>query len=166
MKVYFIKLDKKKSIDKSSTFSSIFTKHWYYTSIFLKFVALPFPIFRILLLVYIYIYICVSIHSQLFIRATHTSDFHASSFPRNWREIVEHQAFPRNQNVPQFEVDASTCVTQPGLERSVLFSFPFSFLFFYSPFLFVLQREESWLGACINLYCVSSVRNWNLGREE
>lgn len=90
----------------------------------LKFVALPFPIFRILLLVYIYIY------SQLFIRATHTSDFHASSFPRNWREIVEHQAFPRNQNVPQFQVDASTCVTQPGLERSVLFSFPFSFFFF------------------------------------
>lgn len=91
----------------------------------LKFVALPFPIFRILLLVYIYIY------SQLFIRATHTSDFHASSFPRNWREIVEHQAFPRNQNVPQFQVDASTCVTQPGLERSVLFSFPFSFFLFF-----------------------------------
>lgn len=107
----------------------------------LKFVALPFPIFRILLLVYIYIY------SQLFIRATHTSDFHASSFPRNWREIVEHQTFPRNQNVPQFQVDASTCVTQPGLERSVLFSFPFSFFLFFLftfPFRSTTRRIVTW----------------------
>ena len=87
-------------------------------------------------LVYVYVYACVSIYSQLFIRATHISDFHASSFPRNWREIIEHQAFPRNRNVPQFEVDASTCVTQPGLERNVLFSFPFSFFLFLFFFLF------------------------------
>lgn len=95
--------------------------------------------------IHTYIHACIYIFPIIYSRHTHTSDFHASSFPRNWREIVEHQAFPRNQNVPQFEVDASSCVTQRGLEPSVLFSFPFSFLFFflYSPFLFVLQREES-----------------------
>lgn len=55
------------------------------------------------------------------------SNFCASSFPRNWREIVEHQVFPRNQNVLQLDVDASTHVTQHALERCVLFSFVFSF---------------------------------------
>lgn len=80
---------------------------------------------------YIYTRVYLCIPNYLFAPHTHTSDFHASSFPRNWREIVEHQAFPRNQNVPQFEVDASSCVTQRGLEPSVLFSFPFSFLFFF-----------------------------------
>lgn len=140
-----------------------------YNKIFLKFVALPFPIFPIsrpiLLLIYIHIYTRVSIYSQLFIRATHThtSDFHASSFPRNWREIVEHQAFPRNQNVPQFEVDASSCVTQRGLEPSVLFSFPFSFLFFFFiftfPFRSTTRRIVTWRSLHQSLLCLSSVKN-------
>lgn len=112
---------------------------------------------------YIYIYTCVSIYSQLFIRATHTSDFHASSFPRNWREIVEHQAFPRNQNVPQFEVDASSCVTQQHLEPSVLFSFPFSFLFFIFtfPFRSTMRRIVTWRShqSLLCLFC-QELKSW------
>ena len=50
---------KKNSIDKS--FCSTFTKHWNCTSIFLKFVALPFPIFRIS-----YMYMCMRVSIYIF----------------------------------------------------------------------------------------------------
>lgn len=88
-------------------------------------------------LVYVYVYACVYLYIPNYLFAPHTQAiFMLPRSFRNWREIIEHQAFPRNRNVPQFEVDASTCVTQPGLERNVLFSFPFSFFLSFLFFLF------------------------------
>lgn len=69
---------------------------------------------------------------QLFIRTTQARNFYASSFSRNWREIVEHQALPRNRNVLQLDVDVSTDVTQHGLEHNVSYFSPVLSFSFYS----------------------------------